>query len=77
MTFKDRVDARRRLSQALISYKGQDTVVYALPRGGVVVGAEIARALDAPLDLIIVRKIGHRAMIADSSLTVDQGEIVP
>jgi putative phosphoribosyl transferase len=59
MIFKDRVDAGRRLAQALISYKGQDTVLYALPRGGVVVGAEIARTLDVPLDLIIVRKIGH------------------
>jgi putative phosphoribosyl transferase len=59
MIFEDRVDAGRRLAQALISYKGQDAVVYALPRGGVVVGTEIGRALDAPLDLIIVRKIGH------------------
>jgi len=59
MLFKDRVDAGRRLAEALLSYKGQDVVVYALPRGGVVVGAEIANALEAPLDLIIVRKVGH------------------
>lgn len=59
MIFKDRVDAGRRLARALISYKGQDVVVYALPRGGVVLGAEIARVLDAPLDLIVVRKVGH------------------
>ena len=57
--FRDRKDAGRRLAQALMSYKGQPVAVYALPRGGVVLGVEIARALDAPLDLIVVRKIGH------------------
>ena len=46
-------------SGKLYGYKGQSVVVYALPRGGVVLGAEVARALDAPLDLIVVRKIGH------------------
>jgi putative phosphoribosyl transferase len=59
MIFKDRVDAGERLAWALRGYKGQDVVVYALPRGGVVVGAEVAHALNAPFDLIIVRKIGH------------------
>jgi len=59
MRFEDRVDAGRKLATALQSYKGQDVVVYALPRGGVVLGAEIARALGSPLDLIIVRKVGH------------------
>jgi len=57
--FKDRVDAGRRLAKALISFRGEDVVVLALPRGGVVLGAEIAKALDAKLDLIVVRKIGH------------------
>jgi predicted phosphoribosyltransferase len=57
--FKDRVDAGKRLARSLVAYKGQNIVVYALPRGGVVLGAEIARELDAPLDLIVVRKIGH------------------
>jgi len=59
MIFKDRTDAGKQLAASLLSYKSQDVVVYALPRGGVVVGAEIATALDAPLDLIIVRKVGH------------------
>jgi len=59
MIFKDRVDAGKRLAQALRPYAGQDVVVYALPRGGVVIGAEIARALGAPLDLVVVRKVGH------------------
>ena len=57
--FRDRKDAGEQLAQALIGYKSQPVVVYALPRGGVVLGAAIARALDAPLDLIVVRKIGH------------------
>ena len=59
MIFKDRIDAGKQLGKALESYKEQDVVVYALPRGGVVLGAEIARMLDAPLDLIVVRKVGH------------------
>jgi len=57
--FSDRVDAGKELAQALISYKGQPVVVYALPRGGVVLGVEVAKFLQAPLDLIVVRKIGH------------------
>jgi putative phosphoribosyl transferase len=57
--FRDRTDAGEQLAQALIGYKGEPVVVYALPRGGVVLAVEIARALDAPLDLIVVRKIGH------------------
>lgn len=59
MRFTDRQDAGRRLAEALAKYRGSDVVVYALPRGGVVAGSEIARALGAPLDLIITRKIGH------------------
>lgn len=47
------------LAKALEKYKDKDVVVYALPRGGVVLGVEIARELHAPLDLIITRKIGH------------------
>jgi predicted phosphoribosyltransferase len=57
--FLDRVDAGKQLAEALITYKGKPVVVYALPRGGVVLGVEVALALDAPLDLIVVRKIGH------------------
>jgi predicted phosphoribosyltransferase len=59
MRFKDRTDAGRRLAQALARFRGRDGVVYALPRGGVVLGVEIARALALPLDLVIARKIGH------------------
>ena len=56
--FRNRVDAGRRLGVELERFRGEDVVVIALPRGGVVVGAEVARALGAPLDVLIVRKIG-------------------
>jgi len=58
MPFIDRIDAGRQLAKALARYKNQRPVVLALPRGGVPVAAEVATALDAPLDLILVRKIG-------------------
>jgi len=47
------------LAQQLIQYRGQEAVVYALPRGGVVLGFEVAQFLHIPLDLVIARKIGH------------------
>lgn len=60
MYFKDRKEAGQRLAAALAGkYAGEDGVVYALPRGGVVLGVEIARHLGMPLDLVIARKIGH------------------
>ena len=59
MRFRDRADAGKRLAQALKKYQGQNGVVYALPRGGVVLGAIVARALGMPLDLLIPRKVGH------------------
>lgn len=59
MHFKNRAEAGRKLSEVLKGFQGKNVVVYALPRGGVVVGAEIAKAIRAPLDLIISRKIGH------------------
>lgn len=58
MPFRDRKDAGKRLAEALAVYRGDDVVVLALPRGGVPVAAEVAAALDAPLDLVLVRKIG-------------------
>ena len=58
MPFIDRTDAGRQLAKALTHYRKQRPVVLALPRGGVPVAAEVATALDAPLDLILVRKIG-------------------
>lgn len=58
MKFADRRAAGKLLAEKLQTYHSQ-AVVYALPRGGVETGIEVARALDAPLDLIISRKIGH------------------
>ena len=58
MNFKDRADAGRRLAAALGTYVDQKPVVLALPRGGVPVAAIVADRLKAPLDLVLVRKIG-------------------
>ena len=57
--FKDRKEAGELLARELAEYQGQDAIVYALPRGGVVLGFAVAQALRAPLDLVIARKIGH------------------
>lgn len=59
MRYVNRQDAGQLLGQALRRFKNENAVVLALPRGGVVVGAEVARILLAPLGLVLVRKIGH------------------
>jgi len=59
MRFKNRAEAGKKLAHALRKYRGKNVVVYGLPRGGVVTAYEIAKYLQAPLDLVIVRKIGH------------------
>ncbi len=57
--FKDRLEAGRELGDALSDYRGRsDVVVLAIPRGGVPVAFEVARMLAAPLDVIVVRKLG-------------------
>ena len=56
--FTDRTDAGRRLAQRMKPHRGEDVVVLGLPRGGVVVAYEVAHALGAPLDVIVVRKLG-------------------
>lgn len=59
MLFRDRAHAGRRLAERLGHYAGRpDVVVLALPRGGVPVACEVARALGAPLDVFLVRKLG-------------------
>lgn len=59
MLFKNRTEAGQKLAELLSDYASEEVIVYALPRGGVILGAEISKSLHAPLDLIITRKIGH------------------
>jgi len=56
--FADRHDAGRRLAALLAGFRSEDPVVVGIPRGGMPVAAEVARALEAPLDLVVVRKVG-------------------
>jgi putative phosphoribosyl transferase len=56
--FRDREDAGRQLAQTLAPYQGGNSIVLALPRGGVVVAYQVARALGLPLDVVVVRKLG-------------------
>ncbi len=59
MYFRNRTEAGRKLAEFFGNINGGNSIVYALPRGGVAVGAEIAKTIHAPFDLIITRKIGH------------------
>src|SRR5262245_1219651 len=56
--FEDRAEAGRQLAQKLMHLRHEHPIVLALPRGGVPVGCEVARALAAPLDVFLVRKLG-------------------
>jgi len=81
--FSDRVEAGKRLASALTDFAGKNGIVLAIPRGGVVVGYEIAKALSLPLDVIIPRKIGAPdnpelaigAMIEDGTIILDDNLI--
>ncbi len=78
MVFKDRKDAGRQLSHALMRYKKEHPLVLAIPRGGTEVGYEIARALDTDFDLLIARKLpfpdnpesGFGAVAEDGSIYI-------
>lgn len=80
--FQNRQDAGKKLTQKLNKYRGTpNVVVLALPRGGVVVASEIAKSLNLPLGLVVVRKIGHPlnpefaiAAISESGQIVRSGE---
>lgn len=76
--FLDRVDAGRRLAACLTSYAdAPETIVLGIPRGGVVVAAEVARALDLPLDIVLAAKVGApgNPEFAVGALTAD-GELL-
>ena len=59
MPFKDRQQAGKLLAKKLQKYKGKDTIILAIPRGGLVIGFELAKALNAPLDILVTKKIGY------------------
>ncbi len=71
--FADRVDAGKRLASALENFAGKNMIVLAIPRGGVVVGYEIAKTLSLPLDVIIPHKIGapNNPELAIGAMTED------
>lgn len=83
MHFRDRKEAGALLAKSLESYRNEQAVVYALPRGGVVPGVIIAQHLGAPLDLAIPRKIGHQlhpeyaicAITEDGHLVCNEEEV--
>jgi predicted phosphoribosyltransferase len=78
--FSDRVDAGKRLASELTDFAGKNAIVLSIPRGGVVVGYEISKALYLPLDVIIPRKIGAPdnpelaigAMTEDGTIILDK-----
>ncbi|MBS7250893.1 MAG: phosphoribosyltransferase [Candidatus Freyarchaeota archaeon] len=77
--FRDRIDAGEKLAKELLKYKGSNIVVLAIPRGGVVVGFEVAKELGAPLDIVVPRKIpspidpelGIGAVTQDGTIIID------
>ncbi|HEV2784273.1 MAG TPA: phosphoribosyltransferase family protein [Actinophytocola sp.] len=73
MRFRDRADAGRQLADRLTRFADEEPVVVGLPRGGVSVAAEIARELKAPLDIVLVRKVGapHRSELAAGAVGED------
>ena len=58
MAFRDRSDAGRKLAEELEQFAEEDLIVLGMPRGGVEVAFEVAQALQAPLDVIVIRKLG-------------------
>jgi putative phosphoribosyl transferase len=78
---RNRKEAGEKLASQLQDYKGKSVVVLAIPRGGVVLGYEVARALEAPLDIVVPRKIGAPgnpelaigAVAEDGTMVLDHG----
>lgn len=76
--FRDRIDAGRVLAERLAAYRGKDVLVLGIPRGGVPVAAEVARRLDAELDVLVARKLGAPGQpeLAIGAVTANGGEFV-
>ena len=74
--FANRVDAGAQLAERLTAYSAQDPLILAIPRGGVPVAAEIARKLDAELDVVVARKLGapFQPELAIGAVTADGGQ---
>ena len=79
MVFKDRIEAGKKLAVKLNEKypQIQNAIVLALPRGGVVVGAEVARVLNLPLDIIVTRKIGAPLNPEYAVAAVSEHEMIP
>ena len=75
MQFRDRVDAGRRLATLLEPLRTENPVVLALPRGGVPVAAQVAAHLGAPLDVILVRKLGVPAQPELAMGAIGEGDV--
>jgi predicted phosphoribosyltransferase len=57
MMFKDRIDTGTQLAEKLLKFKNENVVVLAIPRGGLPIGAIVAKALNAPLDVSLTKKL--------------------
>jgi putative phosphoribosyl transferase len=76
--FRNRLDAGARLAERLDQYRGKDALVLGIPRGGVPVAAEVARCLDADLDIIVARKLGapRQPELAMGAVTANGGRFL-
>jgi putative phosphoribosyl transferase len=76
--FRDRIDAGQRLARQLEAYRGKDALVIGIPRGGVPVAAEVARLLDADLDIVVARKLGAPGFpeLAIGAVTANGGQFL-
>ncbi|MEX0880399.1 MAG: phosphoribosyltransferase [Thermoanaerobaculia bacterium] len=78
LPFEDRIHAGRALADRLAPYRGRDVLVLGIPRGGVPVAAEVARRLDADLDVVVARKLGApgEPELAIGAVTANGGEFL-
>ena len=76
--FADRIDAGRVLAERLGAYRGKDALVLGIPRGGVPVAAEVARRLEADLDVVVARKLGapEQPELAIGAVTANGGQFL-